>query len=480
MLMKNKLINIHFKNTKRKQLQIYKSLKIMIYFFILSLIIFINILIIKEFNNLNKNYLITKKNVKLKFYNKLKNQIKIGILCHNIKNGGIERLTALLINYLYNIKLFKIYLFTLLDKEDDEYNIPIQIKRIIILKYNTKNLIKSIIKKKIDIFIYQFYIYNDISMLNKLNKTKTIIYNHSSFFFWIYSHQYHLFNSTYREYTNSKYIISLVPLENDYIFKKWGINSILMNNFITYEYYSVNISNLSSKTIIMIGRASDKLKRFNLGIQAMEYIIKDIPLCLMKIISNITNTNFLQDLINNLHLENNVEFVGYTTKPHIYYENASLHIFSSISESFGLVLSETKIYGIPNILLGIDYTSISKGGTIIIYDDSIESIAKESIKILRNDTYRNKLGNEARLSMKKFNNKLILKKWVKLILSIYNGHFYYQKLRNNDKKISKLSALKILNNQIKILKKRNDIFKNITINDILNLSFLQNLNNKNL
>ena len=63
-----------------------------------------------------------------------------------------------------------------------------------------------------------------------------------------------------------------------------------MNNFITYEYYSVNISNLSSKTIIMIGRASDKLKRFNLGIQAMEYIIKDIPLCLMKIISNITNT----------------------------------------------------------------------------------------------------------------------------------------------------------------------------------------------
>ena len=314
-------------------------------------------------------------------------------------------------------------------------------------------------------------------MLNKLNKTKTIIYNHSSLFIWIYSHKYSLFNTTYREYTNSKYIISLIPLENDYIFKKWGINSILMNNFITYEYYSVNISNLSSKIIIMIGRGSDKQKRFNLGIQAMEYIIKDMPICIMKIISNITNTNFLQDLINNLNLENNVEFVGYAIKPHIYYQNASLHIFTSISESFGLVLSETKIYGIPSILLGIDYTSISIGGTIIIYDDSIESIAKESIKILRNDIYRKKLGNEARLSMKKFNNKLILKKWVKLILSIYNGHFYYQKLRNNDKKISKISALKILDNQIKILIKRNHIFKNITINDILNLSFLQNLNN---
>ena len=231
-----------------------------------------------------------------------------------------------------------------------------------------------------------------------------------------------------------------------------------MTNFMTYEYYSIHPSKLSSKLIIMVGRASDKLKKFNLGIQAMEYIVKDNPLCKMKIISNITNTNFLQDLINN------VEFVGYIIKPQIFFKNTSLHIFTSISESFGLVLSETKIHGIPNILVGIDYTSISKGGTVIIYDDTIESIAKESIKILRNYAYRKKLGNEARLSMKKFNNKLILKKWIKLILSIYNGEYYYEKLRNSDKKISNKLALKILNNQIKILKKRIPIFQNITIN----------------
>ena len=161
--------------------------------------------------------------------------------------------------------------------------------------------------------------------------------------------------------------------------------------------------------------------------------------------------------------------------PKIYFKNASLHIFPSISESFGLVLSETKIYGIPNILVGIDYISISNGGTIIIYDDSIEAISKESIKILRNDSYRKKLGKEARLIMKNYNNTLILNKWIKLILSIYNGYLYYEKLRNNDKKMSKKKALKIITNQIKILKKRIPIFKNITINDILNLSFLQNL-----
>ena len=65
--------------------------------------------------------------------------------------------------------------------------------------------------------------------------------------------------------------------------------------------------------------------------------------------------------------------------PEKHFKDASLHIFPSLSESFGLILSETKIYGIPNILLGLDYLSISRGGTIIIYDDTAESISKESL-----------------------------------------------------------------------------------------------------
>ena len=49
-----------------------------------------------------------------------------------------------------------------------------------------------------------------------------------------------------------------------------------MNNFITYEYNSSFALDLSTKTILMIGRADDKYKRFELGIQAMEYITKEI------------------------------------------------------------------------------------------------------------------------------------------------------------------------------------------------------------
>ena len=178
-----------------------------------------------------------------------------------------------------------------------------------------------------------------------------------------------------------------------------------MNNFITYEYHKISPSNLSSKIIIMIGRANDIYKRFELGMQAMEYIIKQIQEVEMKIISNIENTEFLQNIMQNLQLENNIKFVGYSLYPELYFKNSSLHIFPTLTEAFPMALCETKIQGIPNILLGLDYVSLSKGGTIIIYDELPESLAKESIKILNNLKYRKKLGKEARLSMRKFNNR---------------------------------------------------------------------------
>ena len=203
-------------------------------------------------------------------------------------------------------------------------------------------------------------------------------------------------------------------------------------------------SDLSSQTILMVGRGSDRLKRFDLGVEAMQHIIKEIPECEMKIISDKYLIEYLEKIINLLNLGNNIKFMGYSPNPEIYYKNASLHIFPSISESFGLILSETKIFGIPNILVGLDYVSISRGGTVIIYDDNSISIAKEAIKILKDENYRKKLGREARKSMKKFNNELLLKKWIKLILSIYNGKNYYDNLREQDVKILEKDAINVI------------------------------------
>ena len=429
----------------------------------------------QNFLFLNYNYYNIQKELNITFLNKIKNKIKIGIFTVGLKNGGRARITSLLLNYLNKINIFDIYLLTLKEKENDEYKInPKNVKRILIKEYNIKNLIKETKKKKINILIYQLSNKTEISFLNKLKNLKIIYYLHQSLFYWIYAN-YLDFIYLYKEYQKSKYIVSLVPFENNYLFKKWGINSILMNNFVSFDYNFIIPSNLLSKNILMVGRGADKYKRFYLGIQSMEYIIEEMYECNMKIISEIEYIFPLLILVNNLNLEKKIQFIGFTLTPEIYFKNASLHFFPTLSESFGLVLSETKIYGIPNILVGLDYVSIAKGGTFIIYDDSPESMAKEAIIILKNIIYRKKLGREARQSMEQFQNNNLAKKWIKLILSIDINETYYDQLRKKDEIISNNKLIVILKKQIQMLKIRNNYFENITINNIGNFSHLEQI-----
>ena len=199
-----------------------------------------------------------------------------------MKNGGRARIASMLIHFLFKFKLFNIYLYTQKIKENDEYAIPKNIKRSII----NKNNITKIYKNKIDILIFHLNGYQTLKILNNYNNIKVIYYIHNSIYNYLYLN-YTYFRLLYKEYTKSNYIISLIPFENDYLFKKWGINSILMENFITYNYKRVIPSDVTSKIILMIGRGNDKNKRFEKGIRSLEYIIKVIEDCELKIISQI-------------------------------------------------------------------------------------------------------------------------------------------------------------------------------------------------
>ena len=436
----------------KKELEIianYKVIKNFIFLILLFLLFFYSFILKINYDILNINYLAIANTFNLTIINKNNKKIKLAVYAFCIKNGGRARVTSLLINYLIKIKLFELFLFTKIEKEENEYKIPQNIPRIII----RDNIIKIIKKKRIDILIYQLSFYDEIKLLNN----------------------YTQFKNLYKNYRNSKYVVSIVPLENDYIFKKWGINSILMNNFITYDYKKIISSNLLSKTILMLGRADAKKKRFHIGINAMEYIINEIPQCKMLIISEFKGLNKLINLIDNLNLKNNIIFNGYTSMPEIYFKNISLNIFPSISEAFPMVICETEIYGIPNIIIGIDYITVTEKGIEIIYDDIPEVLAIKSMNLLKNYEYRKILGIEGRKNMKRFNNDLLLIKWIKLILSIYNGEIYFEMLKRSEKQMTKNNSLYILNNQINLLKTRKSNFKNISISDFENFNFMENL-----
>ena len=427
--------------------------KLNIKFFLISiLIIIIYIFLFCNIINLNSS-----------------NHINIGYYCRCIKYGGIERVMAQLINYLSNENKFINYLLTIQGILTDEYSIPNKTIRISLQNQNI-SIFEAIEKYHIDILIYNFYVKKDIEKLNKLNNTKVIFYDHSSYFCWLYLNVHNITNSFYNLYKESKYVISLIPVENNYLFKKWGINSILMDNPTTFEYNYVTPSELKEKNIIMVGRSNDKIKRFDLGIKAMKVILKDIPNCEMNIVS--THNKHYQRLIEKLNLSEHVRFVGFKKQVETYFKNSSLHIMPSLAEAYPMVLGEAKIFGVPTILCGLDYISLAKGGNIIIYDDNPIIIAKEAIKILKDDKYRMLLGKEARESMKNHTNKIIANKWFNIIKSVYKGdNKSYHKVSENDNKLSDEERDIILNNQYKLFIKRNPKFRNLTFQNFIDFNF---------
>ena len=201
----------------------------------------------------------------------------------------------------------------------------------------------------------------------------------------------------------------------------------------------------------------------------MSSIIKKITDCKMIIIAD-KSKNFI-NLIKDLKLENNIELTGFQKNIEIFLNNASLHIFPSVSECYPMALVETKLFGIPTIICGLDFLSLAKGGTIIIYDDNPDTIAKESIKILKNEKFRKELGKEARESIKNHKNKLIAKKWIKLLLSVYKGDYKSYKNLNTHKKVTRKEAKQILNNQLSLLKRRYPCFNLLTLEKFESYSF---------
>ena len=164
---------------------------IQIIFLLLISIITLEILVNNKYINtkyieLNENYIKIQKHLNLTFNSsiysliieniyffyfsfinkKIKKKIKIGIYTLGLSDAGMQRSTSLMINSFYKIKIFDIYLFTINNKEENEYLIPKYIKRFVIKNYDINILIKQIKKNMIDILIYQFPLYDQMKKLN--------------------------------------------------------------------------------------------------------------------------------------------------------------------------------------------------------------------------------------------------------------------------------------------------------------------------
>lgn len=238
-------------------------------------------------------------------------------------------------------------------------------------------------------------------------------------------------------------LVTLIP-NNRVLWEKSGIKyCTYLPNPTTFEPNKIEISNLNNKNILMLGR-SDKFKRYEIGIYAMKNIIEKEPEAKLYIvgIGNNTYDNYLKKITNKLGLTKNIIFKKLTNNTHSYYKNSSIFLLTSIFEGCPMTLLESKLYGLPSVVVGMSYLSSAKNGVININDDDPKIIANEIIKLLNKKEYRELEGKKARQSINNYPNEEIYKRWIEIFIAVKQGEKIIKSYINKYDKYNKEKDLK--------------------------------------
>lgn len=302
------------------------------------------------------------------------------------------------VNYIENLSNVN-YLYT---KKKNSDSILDKVSRKIkfsILKY-FPSLIKCIyLKDKYDIVISFNYLYP--SFLAAKFKGKKLMWvhgtienlNYNKYTFLSRINKKILFNLQRKAFKKANKIVCIAnntkkSVEDLYLdFKSKLV--ILKNGYDIENIRKDSMENLDLEEcdLIAVGRL-DENKNFSMLIDAIKYVVKDIPNIKLSIVGEGEDRNHLEKKIDEYKLNNNINLLGYKENVYPYIKNSKLLILTSIVEGFPTVIVEGMILGKPFISTkvgGVDELSnLGDCGLIIkdaeeLYNEIIHMIQDENL-----------------------------------------------------------------------------------------------------
>lgn len=375
---------------------------------------------------------------------------KISILGLHLGYGGVEQAIVNLANILcedYQVKLVVTY--KVLEKSPYDINPKVEVYYLSNQKPNREEFMKSVKSKKImqtlkegmkSISILKMrkktmidYIKNsddDIIISSRILYTKLLSqYAKKGVITIAQEHCHHNNNQKYIQKLKKacKNIDYLIPVSKELtdFYQKNIQNGKTKMYFIpnSLDVWTEKTSSLEEKNIISVGRISPEKGYLDL-IDVFERVHQEIPDWKLHIIGDGKEKDLLCKKIQEKNLEQSVFIHGFQKKEYIYEQlsHCSIYVMCSYEESFGLVLIEAALLGLPMIA----YSSARGAHEIIEHEKNgylIENRdCKEMAHCIKNLALsyqlRKQLGEEAKKSVKKYSFPVVKEQWLQFLSTL--------------------------------------------------------------
>ena len=172
------------------------------------------------------------------------------------------------------------------------------------------------------------------------------------------------------------------------------------------------------KIILAVGRLNDPLKGFDRLLQAFA-LIEQEDWVLTFAGGQTDEDPLLSKIISDNNLHKKVQFLGKVQDMDRVYASASIFVIPSRSEGFPNALCEAMAAGLACISFDFvagprDILTENENG-ILVEDGNIERLAIEMERLMQGDEERQRLGNNAKKIINKYNSSVISKKLLKFL-----------------------------------------------------------------
>jgi len=170
--------------------------------------------------------------------------------------------------------------------------------------------------------------------------------------------------------------------------------------------------------LLWVGRNTEQ-KGPDLAIEVLANVVKDAPNAHLTMVGGSdAGWQGVRRQAEKLGVTDKVTCFGQRDDLNDLWDKADIHLLTSVTESFCLVLAEAKAKGIPTAMFEIPFLELVESGKGLVTapQGDVAALAAGIVELVKNSEKRRQLGKEARESLTVFNDEAVWKSWNRALL----------------------------------------------------------------